>query len=84
MMINYLKLMAGERVEAVMIANMEKYPDEKWKTQTVEEHLAHAVEHIAEYQAGKKTEVQSDGSVVGVLDKVQCRITMAIWVSEQE
>ena len=83
MMINYLKLLAGERVEAVMIANMDKYPDEKWKTQTVEEHLTHAVEHIAEYQQGIKTEVQANGSEVGMLDKVACRIAMAIWVSEQ-
>lgn len=84
MMISYMKLLAGERVEAVMLANINKFPDQKWKTQSVEEHLSHAVEHIADYQEGRTTEVQYDGTEVGMLDKVLCRIAMAIWIREQK
>ncbi len=52
----FLPTLAQRKVYDVIVANIDKYPEEKWKTQDVEEHLAHAVDHIASYQAGDKSE----------------------------
>lgn len=67
---------AGQKVSEVIVANIDKYPDEKWKTQTVEEHLTHLVEHVADYQSGRKDE--------DWLAKIVCRAAMAAWKAEQE
>lgn len=70
----YLPVLAKTKVEQVLVENVEKYPDEKWKTQTVEEHLTHLVEHVADYQLGSKEE--------DWLAKIVCRAAMAAWKDE--
>lgn len=71
----YLPQFASIKVADVLVANMDKYPDEKWKTQTVEEHLTHMVEHVADYQTGDKSE--------DWLAKIVTRAAMAAWKAEQ-
>lgn len=70
----YLPMFAKLKVQDVLVANIDKYPDEKWKTQTVEEHLTHMVEHVADYQTGDKSE--------DWLAKIVCRAAMAAWKDE--
>lgn len=70
----FLPSLAEAKVRQVLVANIDKYPDEKWKTQTVEEHLTHMVEHVADYQTGNKDE--------DWLAKIVCRAAMAAWKAE--
>lgn len=70
----YLPMFAKLKVQDVLVANIDKYPDEKWKTQTVEEHLTHMVEHVADYQTGDKSE--------DWLAKIVTRAAMAAWKDE--
>lgn len=40
----------------VLTTGKERYPDDKWKTQTIQQHLSHALLHIFKYFQGDKTE----------------------------
>lgn len=71
----YLPVLAKAKVEQVLVDNIDKYPDEKWKTQSVQEHLIHLVGHISDYQEGNRSE--------DMLAKVICRAAMAAWKAEQ-
>lgn len=70
----WLPHLAEYKVRGVLADNVDKYPDEKWKTQSVEEHLTHLVEHVADYQTGDKSE--------DWLAKIVCRAAMAAWKAE--
>lgn len=72
----YLPTFAENKVYEVLVANVDKYPDEKWKTQTVQEHLEHLVAHVADYMSGDKGE--------DWLAKIVTRAAMAAWKDEQE
>lgn len=71
----YLPFLAEQKVRQILVENIDKYPDEKWKTQTVQEHLEHLVAHVADYMSGDKGE--------DWLAKIVTRAAMAAWVSEQ-
>lgn len=71
----FLPMLAQNKVYQVLVDNVDKYPDEKWKTQTVQEHLEHLVAHVADYMSGDKGE--------DWLAKIVTRAAMAAWKDEQ-
>lgn len=71
----YLPNFASEKVKEILADNIDKYPDEKWKTQTVQDHLEHLVAHVADYMSGDKGE--------DWLAKIVTRAAMAAWKDEQ-
>jgi hypothetical protein len=44
------------KVVGVLTTGKEKYPNDKWKTQTIQQHLSHALIHIFRYFQGDKEE----------------------------
>ena len=51
-----------------------RHTPDSWTREGLEHHLIHAVEHIADYQAGDRSEPH--------LEHALCRLAMAIWSAE--
>lgn len=72
---------AVDRMRRVLRDGARRYPDERWKRQSVLEHLSHALEHLKAHGLALSTGIKSGEDDIG---HALIRLAMAIQLGEDE